>query len=334
MICVNQLRFGSAVVCREHLNISKYSQFRSRPVCICSHIPCPDPLACSVCDAARATSAAPTYFPAQLIAGRCFVDGGMEYNNPSFAIFEHYTDSIQVASSKRLSFSSDIAVPRVPHSNLDFSTIRFINIGTGTKTDQLQSRRRDTFAKLLPSPIRMGIFLKTTLTEFAVESEKTAQQMAAMARISGGCVNLKWERFSADTGLCYIKLDKYKPKHLERIERLTQEYLETPVTQKHLHRVAEQIAEEYLQRHTINNNRAASPAARTVPLGNSPPPTQSTAPNDSVPPRSLALSPPLSPQTSDPQSSTLSSVSSPRKTSASSTRQTTPEHGPDDPSSK
>lgn len=230
----------------------------------------------------------------------------MEYNNPSFAIFEHYTDSIQIATSKRLSISSDTAMPRVPHSNLDFSTIRFINIGTGTKTDQLQSRRRDTLARLLPSPIRMGVFLKTTLTEFAVESEKTAQQMATMARISGGCINLKWERFSADTGLCYIKLDKYKPKHLERIENLTREYLEAQRTQRHLQRVAKQLATEYLQRH---NNRLS------VPPSTSPLPPQPQAPL----PHLL-----LSPQTSDIKTSTLSTLSSPRSNSGSSTRQTTP----------
>jgi patatin-like phospholipase/acyl hydrolase len=45
-----------------------------------------------VTEAARATSAAPTFFPVQKIGKRYFVDGGMEYNNPSQAIFSHYTE--------------------------------------------------------------------------------------------------------------------------------------------------------------------------------------------------------------------------------------------------
>src|SRR5436190_12860203 len=38
---------------------------------------------CTILEAARATSAAPTYFPEMHIDGNLYVDGGIGYNNPS-----------------------------------------------------------------------------------------------------------------------------------------------------------------------------------------------------------------------------------------------------------
>ena len=82
---------SSAVVCREHDTQSKYSDIKPGAVPICS-LPCHKQVECLVTEAARATSAAPTFFPVQKIGKRYFVDGGMEYNNPSQAIFSHYTE--------------------------------------------------------------------------------------------------------------------------------------------------------------------------------------------------------------------------------------------------
>lgn len=287
--------------------MSQFSHFKSDPIFICSHHPCPTPFDCYTCDAARATSAAPTYFPVQKIAHRCFVDGGMEYNNPSAVIFAHCTQSIRVASSRRASYSVGPILPQAAHSNLDFSNIRFINIGTGTKSDDLQPRRRDSLAKLVPTPIRMGIFLKTTLTQCAVESEKTANHMKVMAEVAGGSINLRWERFSADNGVCYIKLDKHK--HLGQIEKLTRQYLKSPRVQRDLRRVGEEIAVEYLQRYRTETGQDAS------------------APQ----PQSPAL---LSPQLSDTNTSMQSSVLFSRNESGNSTRRTTPEASQELPPSK
>jgi hypothetical protein len=215
-----------------------------------------------VCDAARATSAAPTYFAAQKINNRYFADGGMEYNNPSFAIFDHYAETIFAESAHRTSFSN-LSASTAAHSSFDFSKVRIVNIGTGTRSKDVHPRRRDALARLVPTPIRMGIFLKTTLTQFAVESEKTANQMRSLAQVSGGVLGLKWERFSPTNRICHIKLDKYK--QLTQIEVLTREYLDMEDTQRKLRRVGEEIAREYLARQHRGPGQAVASQALTVP---------------------------------------------------------------------
>jgi hypothetical protein len=138
----------------------------------------------------------------------------------------------------------------------------------------------------------MGIFLKTTLTQCAVESEKAANYMRVLAEVAGGSINLKWERFSADNGVCYIKLDKHK--RLGQIETLTRQYLKGPRVQRDLRRLGEEIATEYLQRYRTEAGQVISQAEPAL------------SPQDpSLPqPQSRPL---LSPQLSDSNTSMQSS---------------------------
>ena len=198
-----------------------------------------------MCDAARATSAAPTFFPVAEIDGRCFVDGGMEYNNPSQAIHYHYTEAIRARLTRTPSVTSEQLNAVACHDTLDFSRVRIINLGTGTKTSDLPERRRDILAALIPGFVRMGMFLKRTLTEIAVNSERTAGIMKAFEYVSKG--DLKYERFSADNGVCYIKLDKYL--ELDEIRRLTLKYIDQQAAR--LERVADNIAEDYVKKHSL-----------------------------------------------------------------------------------
>lgn len=228
-----------AVICREHDYESKYAPIKEGAVPICS-LRCPRQVECLVSEAARATSAAPTFFPVQRIGDRYFVDGGMEYNNPSFAIYQHYTESKRVVSSKRTSVSITDC-----HGRLDFSRVRFVNIGTGDKSKDLPPRQRDQLANLVPGFIRMTLFLKRTLTEFTVSSGQTAYNMETLVQVAKGDIDYK--RFSADTGVCYIKMDKYKK--LRLIEDLTSKYLKNPEIQKKLESLGEKIASDYLLKH-------------------------------------------------------------------------------------
>jgi hypothetical protein len=270
------------VVCREHSEKSKFSDLKPHPVCICSHHPCPTAIPCFVCDAARATSAAPTYFPVAKLPcpdpdpgkdkpiERWFVDGGIDYNNPSFATFDHYTEAIRVKGSwKRVSVGGTAGVRR-SHGNMDFSKLRIINIGTGSKGEQVRPRRRDILASLIPTQIRMGLFLKTTLTELAVGSEKTAEMMETLASFLTGEIRLVYERFSANNELVWIKLDKYK--QLDEITRRTEEYLEDKVVQSKLNKVSKEIADEYIHRIRNANTPAAAPRGDVPTSTTGPPP--------------------------------------------------------------
>ena len=93
----------NAVICRDHDSPSEYLDIKEDAVFICSS-KCHKQVACLVSEAPRATSAAPTYFPFLKIGDRYFVDGGMELNNPSHAIYRHCKDLDTVITSGGKSF--------------------------------------------------------------------------------------------------------------------------------------------------------------------------------------------------------------------------------------
>ena len=93
----------SAVICREHDSPSEYSDIKEDAVLICNSR-CHKQVACLVSEAARAMSAAPTYFPFLKIRDRYFVDGGMEFNDPSHAIYRHCKGLDTVITSGGKSF--------------------------------------------------------------------------------------------------------------------------------------------------------------------------------------------------------------------------------------
>ena len=244
---------------------SKYSDIKPHAVPICS-IRCDQQVVCRVSEAARATSAAPTFFPVQKIDDRYFVDGGMEYNNPSLAIYGHYSLHDRVTSSKITSNMSEAASPAAHHDGLDFSRVRIVNLGTGTKPEELPPRQRDRLANFVPAFIKMSLFLKRTLTEFAVSSEKMAVSMKYIAAVSSG--DVKYERFSADNGVCYIKMDKYKK--LQLISDLTATYLKSDAIKARLEKIGEEIAMDYLSKHDHKPTIESAPSnSLTVPHPNS-----------------------------------------------------------------
>ena len=114
----------------------------------------------------------------------------------------------------------------------------------------------------------MFLFLKRNLTKMATNSESVAGAMRTIAHVSstGNSLRIKYERFSADNGVCFIKMDKYKK--LAEIEKLTLEYLESDAIQQRLGRVAEEIARDYLAKRsaravTTAIDLLAVPAERT-----------------------------------------------------------------------
>jgi hypothetical protein len=179
----------------------------------------------------------------------------MEFNNPSFAIFDHYSEVRRVAESQRASVATQAGLIVPNHGNLDFTRIRIINLGTGTKPPGSNDHRPSILANLTPPAFRMAAFLRKTLTQMAVNSENTAKHMESLARVSrntGSC-DVNYKRFSATNGVCYIKLDKFN--ELERITTLTQEYLASPEIQQDLQRLAEDMAKDYLEAQSTVRSR-------------------------------------------------------------------------------
>lgn len=199
----------------------------------------------------------------------------MEYNNPSHATFHHYTEFNRAAMSRPGTVTPEAQSVNALHGDLDLSFVRFVNLGTGTRSTDLEFRQRNRLAQLTPGFIRMALFLKKTLTEFAVNAERVAEAMRTIARVSNTQYgfNVKYERFSADNGVCYFKMDEYKS--LGQIEKLAKDYLAKDEIKEQLKRVAKEIAGDYFQRHrgrpalnatssarlSVSHNTAASPLA-------------------------------------------------------------------------
>ncbi len=233
----------SAVICREHGSSSQYSTLTKKAVLICS-LPCDEKLNCTVCDAARATSAAPTFFPAMRIKDRVFLDGGMGNNNPSFAIYFHYT---AVERKKTTKLASDPVAAFSYHGTLDCSRVRFTNIGTGAKSEEGEPRKRDRLTALIPSFIRRGRFLKETLTEIAVDAEEKAEVMRRFELLDPK--KFMYERFNANHGVSNIRMDDHNA--LGHIREKTELYLEEGTTKELLKEVGSAIAADYLKARPI-----------------------------------------------------------------------------------
>ena len=238
------------MVCREHCSSSQYSDLKKQAIPICS-IPCTDKFDCTVCDAARATSAAPTFFPVMKIGDKFYVDGGLEHNNPSFAIHYHYMGVERKKSTRPLGSSSSSAPQYSAHDPLDCSRVRFTNIGTGANQDEVEPGKRDRLAGLVPSAIRKGIFLKKTLTEIAVNSARTVETMAMFQYLNPDVI--MYERFDANHGVSNIKLDDHRS--LGDIKIKTNLYLEEQETKDMLEEVGKAIAIDYFTAQSIQAHR-------------------------------------------------------------------------------
>jgi hypothetical protein len=183
--------------------------------------------------AARATSAAPSYFKPMTIQGRQFVDGGYgETNNPSWAAWLHYKQNHNLTTDR---------------------TLVMINIGTGTCSKSevnSQKQRRPLWTKLIPNGIVSALGLMADLSKMATESEGPTSRLWYIA--DNNPEQLFLERFSADTGIDTIKLDDWQAAtNSDRpsvIATKTDAYLQKPEVQGRLERAARALADVYIYR--------------------------------------------------------------------------------------
>jgi hypothetical protein len=250
----------------------------------------------------------------QKIADRSFVDGGLQFNNPSYTIFQHYSRSILVEESQVESATE--SVPHIlSHGELNFMKVRIVNLGTGTKADY-PSSRPSFMTKIMPGA-RSVTFLTTTAKDIVVDTENAADVMRTIARFNGGCLDVKFERFSADNGVGDIKMDGYK--YLEEIDRLTRIYLNIPQVKAELKRVGEGIAREYLDARATER-RPASLAEPDQELSRQQPSEVQPSEGPHTPPRQLNHLPSLHTQSSEGTFGTRSGPSKLETINGSSTR--------------
>ncbi|EXJ59673.1 hypothetical protein A1O7_03819 [Cladophialophora yegresii CBS 114405] len=184
--------------------------------------------------AARATSAAPSYFNEMRIETLSFVDGGFGLtNNPSWESQVHY------------------------HRNHDVTTNRqliMISLGTGSvPADANVSRlqQRPWWTRLLPNGLLKAMGLVSDLVKMATDSEQPAEQLRYLSEDHPD--QLFFKRFSADTGIHDIQLDDWRAASgvdgTGIIEERTQAYLQGPAVLTEFRHAAKKLAEVYAKRH-------------------------------------------------------------------------------------
>ena len=167
------------------------------------------------------------------------------YNNPSFITYHHYyTQSIVEKDESAIVQSQQTQSDPLFHSDLDLSKVRFINIGTGSRDPEIPERRRDRVANMLTPSMFLNIgHFRHLLERCATDAENTAQIMRVIATVAKE--KMQYRRWSATTGVHLFKMDAFKD--LDKIERLTKEYLRKEEVQEELRSIAKEIAKEYMQ---------------------------------------------------------------------------------------
>ncbi len=162
---------------------------------------------CTIVEAARATSAAPTYFKGIRIKGRgatgYYVDGGLLCNNPI-----HF-----VLDEAEFAFSSH-----------GISSI--VSLGTGA-ADVIQMSEPNIFYKVLP--FHLIDVLKGLATDCEKESRRVARRFTNVKNF--------YFRFNVTQGLQEISLADWRK--LSKVEAHTKSYLEEPRVVQDMHKLAE-----------------------------------------------------------------------------------------------
>lgn len=142
-----------------------------------------------------------------------------------------------------------------PHGDLDCSRVRYTNIGTGAKADEVEPAKRERRASLLPGVIKKVVFLKETLTEIVVDTEEKAEFMRLLQSLKPEA--MVYERFNANHGVSSIKFDDYDA--LGMIREKTEKYLNEQETKDLLEKVGSAIAADYLNTLPIHGQNVQPP---------------------------------------------------------------------------
>ncbi|KAI1619666.1 acyl transferase/acyl hydrolase/lysophospholipase, partial [Exophiala viscosa] len=213
------------------------------PIFFCTH-ECQGPYRQQMLDcdlelrqAARATSAAPSYFEPMVIRGRSFTDGGIgETNNPSWEGKLHYHRNHGLREEERMVM---------------------INVGTGTLPEEFyeahdQGALRPWWTRLVPNGLVNALGLVADLIHIATESEGPAARLAVISDMLPD--QFFFERFSADTGIHGIKLDNWRAvtdkDGPSEIEVKTNTYLGKPEVRQRMVAAAKKLADVYVVRNS------------------------------------------------------------------------------------
>ncbi|EAA35443.1 hypothetical protein GE21DRAFT_2556 [Neurospora crassa] len=170
---------------------------------------------CKIWEAARATSAAPTFFAPMTISHNNvpeeFLDGALGYNNPITEVLNEAGTSLD--------------------PTLKLGCI--LSLGCGTKADKTLRRSGRWFGQGLSWGWRMGKVMKDSLTD-------PDPKHIDVARFLDGW-NETYFRFSVPGAADAVKLPEYKK--MKMLEKMTEKYMDIPEVAAHIEKVARILAE-------------------------------------------------------------------------------------------
>lgn len=170
---------------------------------------------CKIWEAARATSAAPTFFAPMTISHddvpEEFLDGAIGYNNPI----------TEVLNEAGISLDPTLKLGCI------------LSLGCGTKADKTLRRSGRWFGQGLSWGWRMGKVMKDSLTD-------PDPKHIDVARFLDGW-NETYFRFSVPGAADAVKLPEYKK--MKMLEKMTEKYMDIPEVADQIEKVARILAE-------------------------------------------------------------------------------------------
>jgi hypothetical protein len=202
---------------------------------------------CEVWQAARATSAAPYYFPDIRVHGRIMRDGGFGVNNPALQAFLHEVLPVE-GDDSHLQGGVFVSIGTGGSNPDDYSVRSSVVIsrqgGSLSRSGSDLSRYQGSGGTPMGSgggPQRNVISVAQSAVNAATDAALADSQMAALAPRFG----LRYFRFDVP-GIRRVALDNVKG--MERVKEATENYLKGPEIQDKIKRCAKRLVKNWRAR--------------------------------------------------------------------------------------
>lgn len=211
---------------------------------------------CPIWQAARATSAAPTYFKPAFVEvpepGGWYVDGGLRRNNPSAVALEEARNywetvehfcivSIGTGRQRTVTFSkSSRAQSRIESDVLSLRE-KIAGAATAIISKIPGGRRVQQVSRVLPSVMTLKAIVEEVV-KLSTSAEDTHEEMLKLANSDQ---RVSYHRFNVQRGLDQIGLEEWAK--ATELAALTRGYLEGTETQLALVKCAKEITRSYVE---------------------------------------------------------------------------------------
>ena len=196
-------------ICKTFVVTRRSPQFDSGLVLLRSYAIEGNEVNCSIIQAARATSAAPTVFVPETIDDLDYIDGGIGFNNPSI---EAMREAKRIWPYREIGCLISLGTGfRISHSP---TTSQLLGVVFGTMLTKIAPHSSDK--------LRVAAYC----TELAVDSQNVHNNIVEGQLLPKGPIKERYYRFNVSSGLADVALHEWRK--LSEIRRVTRVYLGDP----------------------------------------------------------------------------------------------------------